>query len=215
MLLPSVISSAYSSSPPTGMPRSDGSDLYARFFEHFGNVESRSVAFHRGAKRKDDFFDLTVARFDSTDQRFYFDIVRAYTVYGRYASAQHMKDAIVLSSISDGKHVGGVFYHAHSSRITVECLASAVFRIRNDVARLAIFDVLSEINQEIQTRDVAFSSGCLSKCNAKRNAVFLPIPGSLAISSTAFSTSLEGYSIYTMAALMPASEMPSRIGFSF
>ena len=35
-------------------------------------------------------------------------------------------------------------------------------------------------------------AGCFNKCNAKRNAVFLPIPGNPEISSTAFAKTLLG-----------------------
>src|SRR5436190_5632914 len=46
-------------------------------------------------------------------------------------------------------------------------------------------------------------SFCLSKCNTSRNAVFLPMPGSLANSFTAFSRSEEQNCIHTKISLTP------------
>jgi hypothetical protein len=36
-------------------------------------------------------------------------------------------------------------------------------------------------------------TSCFNRCNARRKAVFLPMPGSFASSLTAFSSSFEGY----------------------
>ena len=58
------------------------------------------------------------------------------------------------------------------------------------------------------------SFGCLSKCITRRRADFLPIPGNFDISSTACPTNFEVYSIYSIAALIPAPEIASRIGFN-
>ena len=105
----------------------------------------------------------------------------------RNDTTQHMVSAIELLGAFDGDHITDIFHHANhflfSHGVGTDGTDIAIGHI---VTTLAEFYFTPHSGNHF-TEMLTSSVSCFSKCKTKRKAVFLPIPGSLANSFTAFS----------------------------
>ena len=101
-----------------------------------------------------------------------------------------MVDAVELLGAFDGDHIADVFHHADHllpGRVLLQILQ---FGVGNIVATAAEADPAAHFRHYPLKWDTSASS-CRMRCSTSRNAVFFPIPGSLANSFTAFSNNEE------------------------
>ncbi len=134
ILRPSVISSAYSSSPPTGTPLAIDVTLTGKSFQFLVNIERRGVAFHGWTEGEDHFTDLAVRSTHSSYQRFDLQFFGANAINGRYDAAEHVINACVLRRIFDGHHILAFFHNTHKCAIAAMTPADIAFVFVADVS---------------------------------------------------------------------------------
>ena len=111
---PSVSSSAYSRSPPTGSPLARR-DTRTAGGQEVGDVERRRLAGHRRVGGNDDFVDAVR---DAFEQLGHVQIGGIDPVERRQRPAEHVVQAAVLARALDRDDVGRLLDHADERRVT-------------------------------------------------------------------------------------------------
>ena len=139
---PSVISSAYSRSEPTGQPARQAGDDHVRraLAERVGEVEGGGLA-GRGRVRRDHHLADAGAVVHAAEQLSHVKVLGIDAVDRRQRPAEHVIAAMELPGALDRDHVARLLDHADGGRLAPLVLADAAAWTRGEVeADLAVAD---------------------------------------------------------------------------
>ena len=127
---PSVSSSAYSRSPPTGQPAGEARDAHA-FGQQVGDVHGGRLTGHGGVGRQDDLVDRGLLH--AVDELGDVQVGGLHAVERAEGAAQHVVEAVELARALDGDDVGRLLDDADEARLAA--------RVGADGAQLAFGEV--------------------------------------------------------------------------